>query len=148
MNIEVDSVSFEQFFAYFPTIIGVIIARLLNLGAKLLHCRYKWDVYLIFTYYIIITYFALKKIPFGKLLLFAVTMLPMTCHQMFSLSYDAVLNATSFFCIAYGMYFVYQSDKVEKKDILLYALGGLILLTVKGSAYAFTLVIPILAKSF
>ena len=145
MNIEVDSVSFKQFLAYFPTIIGVIIARLLNLGA--VTTVYMGRLFN-FIYYIIVTYFALKKIPFGKLLLFAVTMLPMTCHQMFSLSYDAVLNATSFFCIAYGMYFVYQSDKVEKKDILLYALGGLILLTVKGSAYAFILVIPILAKYF
>lgn len=145
INIEVDSVGFEQIFAYFPTVIGVTIARLLNLGG--VTTAYVGRLFN-FIYYTIVTYFALKKIPFGKLLLFAVTMLPMTCQQMFSLSYDAVLNATSFFCIAYGMYFVYQSDKVEKKDILLYALGGLILLTVKGSAYAFILVIPILAKYF
>lgn len=145
MNIEIDSVSFGQIFAYFPTTVGVTIARLLNLGG--VTTAYVGRLFN-FIYYTIVTYFALKKIPFGKLLLFAVTMLPMTCQQMFSLSYDAVLNATSFFCIAYGMYFVYQSDKVEKKDILLYALGGLILLTVKGSAYAFILVIPILAKYF
>lgn len=145
MNIEVDSVSFGQIFAYFPTTVGVTVARLMNLGG--VSTAYVGRLFN-FIYYTIVTYFALKKIPFGKLLLFTVTMLPMTCHQMFSLSYDAVLNATSFFCIAYGMFFVYQSDKVEKKDIVLYSLGGLILLTIKGSAYAFILVIPILAKYF
>lgn len=145
MNIEVDSITLGQIFAYFPTTLGVTVARLLNFGG--VTTAYVGRLFN-FIYYTIVTYFALKKIPFGKLLLFAVTMLPMTCHQMFSLSYDAVLNATSFFCIAYGMFFVYQSDKVEKKDIVLYSLGGLILLTVKGSAYAFILVIPILAKYF
>lgn len=145
MNIEVDSVSFGQIFAYFPTTIGVTFARILNLGGVI--TAYVGRLFN-FIYYTIITYFALKKIPFGKLLLFVVTMLPMACHQMFSLSYDAVLNATSFFCIAYGMFFVYQSDKIEKKDIAFYSLGSLILLTVKGSAYAFILVIPILAKYF
>lgn len=145
VNIEVESVSLGQIFAYFPAAIGITIARLFNLGG--VTTIYMGRLFN-FVYYTIVTYFALKKIPFGKLLLFAITMLPMTCHQMFSLSYDAVLNATSFFCIAYGMFFVYQSDKVEKKDIVLYALAGLLLLTIKGSAYAFILVIPILAKYF
>lgn len=145
VNIEVHSVNFNQIFAYFPTTIGVTIARLLDFGAVT-------TVYIgrlfNFVFFVSVTYFALKKIPFGKLLLFAITMLPMTCHQMFSLSYDAVLNAVSFLCIAYGMFFVYQSNLVEKLDIILYSLGGLLLLTNKGSAYAFILVIPILAKYF
>lgn len=145
INIDVDSVDFGQIFAYFPAVIGITIARLLHLGA--VTTVYIGRIFN-FAFYVSLTYLALKKIPFGKLLLFAITMLPMTCHQMFSLSYDTVINSASFLCIAYGMFFVYQSDKVKKKDILLYALGGLLLLTNKGSAYAFILIIPILAKYF
>lgn len=142
---DLDTPNYSQLFAYFPAVLGVTIGRMLHFGAVT-------TVYLgrlcNFIFYVIFSFLALKKIPFGKLLLFAITMLPMACHQMFSLSYDAVINAVSFFCIAYGMSFVYQSDVVEKKDIILYALGGLLLLTIKGSAYAFILVIPILAKYF
>lgn len=142
---ELESPNYSQLFAYFPAVLGIMVGRIFHFGAIT-------TVYLgrlcNFIFYVIFSHLALKKIPFGKLLLFAITMLPMACHQMFTLSYDAVINAASFFCIAYGMFFVYQSDKVEKKDIVLYSLGGLILLTVKGSAYAFILVIPILAKYF
>lgn len=145
MNIDVDSVDFGQMFAYFPAVIGITIARLLRLGAVM---TVYFGRLFNFIFYVSLTYLALKKIPFGKLLLFAITMLPMSCHQMFSLSYDTVINSASFLCIAYGIFFVYQSNKVEKKDILLYALGGLLLLTNKGSAYAFILIIPILAKYF
>lgn len=139
------AISLEQLFSYFPAVLGVTMGRILHLGAVT-------TIYLgrlfNFLFYTVLGFLALKRMPFGKLLLFAVIMLPMACQQMFSLSYDAVINAASFFCIAYGMSFVYQSDKVEKKDIVLYALAGLLLLTIKGSAYAFILVIPILAKYF
>lgn len=101
-----------------------------------------------FIFYLALTYLALKKIPFGKVLLFAITMLPMASHQMFSLSYDTIINSASFFCIAYGMFFVYQSNEVELKDVIVYGLSGILLLANKGSAYAFILVIPILAKYF
>ena len=72
----------------------------------------------------------------------------MASHQMFSLSYDTIINSASFFCIAYGMFFVYQSSEVELKDVIVYGLSGILLLANKGSAYAFILVIPILAKYF
>lgn len=145
MNLDIDSVDLSQLFSYFPAVIGITIGRIFHMGAVS-------TVYLgrlcNFIFYIILTYQSIKKIPFGKLLLFAITMLPMTCHQMFSLSYDSVINAVSFFCIAYGMFFVYQSEMVNKKDIIMYSLSAILLLSIKGSAYAFILVIPILAKYF
>lgn len=44
--------------------------------------------------------------------------------------------------------FVYQAKEIQFIDILIYGFSGLILLANKGSAYAFILVIPILAKYF
>lgn len=144
-NIDVESPGLGQLFGYFPAVLGTTVSRVLHLGAVT-------TVYVArlcnFIFYLALTFFALKKIPFGKVLLFAITMLPMASHQMFSLSYDTIINSASFFCIAYGMFFVYQSSKVELKDVIAYGLSGILLLANKGSAYAFILVIPILAKYF
>ena len=144
-NIDIDSPGMGQLFGYFPAVMGTTVSRILHLGAVT-------TVYIArscnFIFYLTLTYFALKKIPFGKVLLFSITMLPMASHQMFSLSYDTIINSASFFCIAYGMFFVYQSNEVKLKDVIVYGLSGILLLANKGSAYAFILVIPILAKYF
>ena len=141
-NIDVESPGLGQLFGYFPAVLGTTVSRVLHLGAVT-------TVYVArlcnFIFYLALTYLALKKIPFGKVLLFAITMLPMASHQMFSLSYDTIINSASFFCIAYG---IYQSSEVELKDVIVYGLSGILLLANKGSAYAFILVIPILAKYF
>lgn len=145
VNINVNSFDVSQSFAYFPSVFGIIIARLFNFGAILTAYIGR---FFNFAFYIFLTYNAIKKIPFGKVLLFTITMLPMTTHQMCTLSYDTVINSSSFFCISYGMFFVYQAKSVQIKDIFFYSLCGILLLANKGSAYALILVIPILAKYF
>lgn len=145
VNIENDSIGFDQIFCYFPSVIATILARLLSLSA--ITTFYLGRIFN-FIFYTFICFFALNKIPFGKLLLFTIMLLPMTVHQMFSLSYDAVINASAFSCIAYGMYFVYLNDRIKFKDIIFYAFCGLLLLTNKSSTYALILGIPVLAKYF
>lgn len=145
IDINVDAPGLSQIFGYFPAVLGVTVARLLHLGAV---TTFYIGRYSNFAFYLTLSYFALKKIPFGKVLLFAIMMLPMTCHQMCSLSYDVIINSSSFIAIAYGMFFVYQSSEVKLKDVMIYGLSGILLLANKGSAYAIILVIPILAKYF
>lgn len=145
VNVEVESFDFSQIFAYFPAVIGITFSRIINLGA--VTTVYVGRLFN-FIFYTTLTFYAIKKIPFGKLLLFTITMLPMASHQMFTLSYDTVINSSAFFCIAYGLFFVYQSKDIQIKDIVLYGLCGILLLANKGSAYAFILIIPILAKYF
>lgn len=142
---DIHNISYTQLFSYFPSVIGVILGRLFHLG--IVSTVYLGRL-LNFIFYVSMTYAAIKKLPFGKILMFVITMLPMACHQMFSLSYDAVINSSAFFAIAYGMFFVYQSNQVKLKVIVEYGLCGILLLVNKGSAYSFILVIPILAKYF
>ncbi|WP_455682833.1 DUF2142 domain-containing protein [Thomasclavelia sp.] len=144
-TIDVESPALGQIFGYFPAVIGIIIARVLNLGAVTTFYIGRLSN---FFFYLVLTYYAIRKIPFGKVLLFAITMLPMACHQMCSLSYDVIINSSAFFSIAYGMFFVYQSSKIKVKDIVVFTLCSILLLVNKGSAYAFILVIPVLAKYF
>lgn len=145
IHTEIDSFGITQLFAYFPAVLGITFARILHFGVV---TTVYFGRLFNFIFYILLTYLSIKKIPFGKLLMFTITMLPMTCQQMFSLSYDTVVNSSAFICIAYGMFFVYQAKEIQFIDILIYGFSGLILLANKGSAYAFILVIPILAKYF
>ncbi|WP_282144774.1 DUF2142 domain-containing protein [Thomasclavelia cocleata] len=144
-TLDIKAPDLNQIFGYFPSIIGVIFARVLNFGSITTFYIGRISN---FIFYLVLSYNAIKKIPFGKVLLFSIMMLPMACHQMCSLSYDVIINASSFLAIAYGMSFVYQSNKVRINDIVAYTLCSILLLANKGSAYAFILVIPILAKYF
>lgn len=144
-SINIESPNKLSIFGYFPGVIGVTVARLLNLSAV---TTFYLGRLCNFIFYLMLSYCAIKKIPFGKLLLFTITMLPMTCHQMCSLSYDTVINSSTFFATAYGMFFVYQSSNVMIDDIIYYALCSVLLIANKGSTYAFILTIPILARYF
>ena len=59
-----------------------------------------------------------------------------------------MINSSTFFATAYGMFFVYQSSNVMIDDIIYYALCSVLLIANKGSTYAFILTIPILARYF
>ena len=56
--------------------------------------------------------------------------------QMFSLSYDTVVNSSAFYMYSVWYVFVYQAKEIQFIDILIYGFSGLILLANKGSAYA------------
>ncbi len=49
-----------------------------------------------------------------------ISILPMCSQQMMSLSYDAILNASAFFCLAYGLFFVYHSEDVRYDEYIKY----------------------------
>lgn len=77
--------------------------------------------------FLIVGYFAIKKIPFGKLLLALYLCMPMMMQQAGSCSADTVLNATLIYYIAFLIYLVFKEDKLTVKDqIILYVLTALI----------------------
>ena len=140
---EIGSVDMKNIFSYFPCVLGVLISRTIGLSPSF---TFYLARILNFTLSIILMYFAIKKIPFGKVLLLTIAILPMTCQQICSLSYDSLLNAASFFCMAYGLNFVYKKDSNRKKDVLLYSLVSILLIAIKSAVYSFILLIPILSK--
>lgn len=145
VEIDVTSINFGQIFGYFPAVLGVLVSRVLHFGGVLtLYVARLFN----FTFYIILTYHALKKIPFGNIVMFCIFMLPMSSHQMCSISYDSIINSSTSFCIAYGMFFVYQANKAKPADLIVYSIFGVLLLMIKGSVYAFILIIPVLARYF
>ena len=143
VTIDADSANWKQIFGYFPAVIGVIFSRIMHFGATpTIYIARLCNLF----FYLWLTYFAIKKIPIGKQLMFMISILPMCSQQMMSLSYDAVLNASTFFCLAYGLFFVYNSEDVRFDEYIKYLFSAIILLSIKSAIYSFILLIPLLSK--
>jgi uncharacterized membrane protein len=71
--------------------------------------------------FVLVVSYAVHRIPFGKELLFGVSILPMTLHLAASYSYDVLLISGFFLLTAVCMDFAYHAEKVRVVDILLLA---------------------------
>ena len=125
---------------YLPGIIGVTLARLISLNGLL--TIYIGRIFN-FIFYILCTYFAIKKIPIFKNLMLYISVLPMSIHQAISLSYDTSILALSWLIIGYGIDFLYGFGEIEKKDIIIYIITSCLLTFQKNGFYILLIFIPI-----
>lgn len=125
-------------FAYIPQIMGILIARILQFnGAQL----FAMGRFMSLIAYLAIMYFAIKKIPFGKMALFVIGLYPMVLELASSYNYDALILPACFLGIAYILYLAYEAERIRKKDILVMCGIVIVIALVK----AFYLVILMLA---
>lgn len=73
-----------------------------------------------FILFVIIAYYCIKTIPFGKLLLAIYMFLPMNIQQSASLSADVFINSISILFIVYNMKLLYQDKDVSLKQKIIY----------------------------
>ena len=104
--------------SYVPQALGITLARIchLNFATRMLFGRVFnliWSV--------LAVALAIKLMPFGKKILFAVGLLPMTLHELASNSYDAWIIALSMLFIAYCMKLAYEKERVENRDVAILA---------------------------
>ena len=94
--------------------IGMLIAEGLNLNIVI-------GMYMAricnFIFFILLAYFAVKKIPFGKLLLSGYFLMPMMLQQAASVSPDSMINAIAIFFIAYALYLAFKAESIRKREI-------------------------------
>ena len=113
---------------YFPQVVGIVLARVMGYNSEqLLYCGRIFAL----MWYVFIMYWAIKKIPFGKMALFAIGSFPMTMQMVISYNYDSVLLGACFFALAYLMHLIYEQQKVEWKDIVLITVLALIIAKIK-----------------
>lgn len=86
------------FFLYIPSSIGILITRILNLN--ILYGIYLGKIFN-FIVFLIAGYWAIKKIPFGKLVMLVYMLMPMIMCQAVSISADSMINALILFYISY-----------------------------------------------
>lgn len=105
------------FFVYLPQTIGIILGILTGAGAVL--TLYLGKI-LAMLFYMICCYWAIKLIPFGKMIMVYIALLPFSLEMATSFSYDCEVLALSFLMIGYGFYLIYEKKQVGWKDILLW----------------------------
>ena len=105
--------------AYVPQAVGITISRLLGLGpVGLLFFGRLMNLF----FFTAMGYLAIRRMPFGKEILFGVYMLPMTLHLASSFSYDVMILACSGYFAAICLDLAYRAERVRAADVLLLAL--------------------------
>lgn len=65
-----------------------------------------------------VQYIAIKKIPFGKLLLAIYFLMPMAIHQSTAISMDSIMNALMMLFISYTLNLSLKKDKLKIKEVI------------------------------
>jgi len=110
---------------YLPQVLGIFVSRLFTTNS-IIHL-YIARICNIITC-ITMLYFAIKIIPFGKNLLFLLSIIPITIEGFSTLSADGMLVAASFLWISYILYLCFKENKkVENKDIAILSILAIII---------------------
>ena len=104
--------------AYVPQAIGITLARLLGMNS--LGLAYLGRFFNLL-FYVGLTCLAMRRLPFGKEVLFGVALLPMTLHLTGSMSYDAMILGLAFYFTAVCLDLAYEQEKVQVRDIVVLA---------------------------
>lgn len=100
---------------HLPQALGIALARLLGMNCLgLAYMGRLWNL----LFYVGLTFLAMKKLPFGREVLFGVALLPMTLHLTGSMSYDTVILALAFYFTAVVLDLAYAREKVRVRDVL------------------------------
>lgn len=125
----------SPFYLHIFAALGITVGRLLGLGTTLTFMLGRWLNLLVFG---LISYFAIRKVPFGKSVVFVWAMLPITLQQVASYSYDSMINALSILTICLTLHFMYGEKTENKKkliiEIIILVLATLLLVPCKGHA--------------
>ena len=95
---------------------------------------------------VFLLYFAMKLIPFGKKMIFLITILPTTMVQISSLSPDALTLTSSILFVAYVLKLWYEKRKITKKEVSKLTILGIVVALCKIVYIPFVFLVFILPK--
>lgn len=78
-----------------------------------------------FIVFLILGFYTIKIIPFGKFVTFVYLFIPMVIHQAVSVSADSFINATSLLFIAFILNLIFSKEKINVKQKTLFVLLAL-----------------------
>lgn len=103
---------------YLPQAIGICLGRMFNSSAL---TTLNLGKILNLLAFCMMVFWAVIRIPFGKNILMASVLLPMTINLAASMSYDAMLIGCAYMFIAEILHLAYGAETVEWKNIILLA---------------------------
>lgn len=96
--------------------LGLKIGQILNLN--IIISMYLGRIFN-FIFFLIMAYYAVKKIPFGKLVLSSYLLMPMVLQQAASVSPDSLINGVCIFFISYVLYLTFKAEKIKRIEIIM-----------------------------
>jgi uncharacterized membrane protein len=125
--------------AYVPSAVGIAVA-------DSLHLPLVWYVYLAricsLLTYVVLVYFAIKYLPYGKPFLLVIALLPTAVTQAATIGMDGVVNSSSWLVIALSLAIFERRLKITPK--LLAILAALcVVIVVTKQAYAPLVLLPL-----
>ncbi len=131
-------------FCYIPQTIAMLILRLFTKNVGIIFTGTR-----LFTlaFSIILIYFSIKLIPYGKITVFVISMLPMTLHQLISLSADSPTISLALFCVSLALYMSQDEVKTKKIHFVLLSSALFILSMCKIVYIVFVLLVFIIPKN-
>ena len=104
---------------YLPAAFAFLISRITNI--PIMYALYIAKI-LNFIIFLIGGYYSIKKLPFGKWVLFACLFMPMVIQQAVSISLDSLMNTTIIFYISYTLMLVFKKTEITKKEKVIYCI--------------------------
>lgn len=101
--------------SHLPQTLGVMVGWLFGLSG--IYTLYLGKLFALI-FYLTMVYLGIRFMPWGKMVLAVIALLPISLELAGSFSYDSVLNALSFFFIGYIMYLIYEKKSINWKNIL------------------------------
>ena len=127
-------------YQYWPQALGITIGRLLHLGGP---ATFMLARFINMLFFIVLATLAMKILPFGKMALFLIAIMPMTLQQVSSLSPDVMIFTFAMLIVAFTVRFTCLEEPPSLRQYILYAVLFVLcflLMPVKGYVYgAFTL---------
>ena len=112
------------FVQYIPNVIGIFIGKVLTQNQLVIAYITRLSN---MVFCIVIMYFSIKKIPFGKNILLALSIIPISIEGFATISPDGITIAMCAMFISYVFYVAFDKNKMcEKKDIILLTIIGAI----------------------
>lgn len=102
--------------AYVPAGIGISIARIL--GTTTVPLLYLGRLANL-VFFVLMTWLAIRRLPFGKEVLSGVALLPMTLHLSASFSYDVMIMGCMFCFTAVCLDLAYKKERVTWQDVVI-----------------------------
>lgn len=131
-------------FNYLLSGVGIALGRLMGLNQiSVLMLGRLFNL----IFYVVLCYYALKQMPFGKGTLMTLMLLPISLQQAMSFSYDVFLNSMSFALIAVCLKLAYDRENVKTHNYILYVVLSVLVMMSKNGAYiplAFLILLPII----
>jgi uncharacterized membrane protein len=126
---------------YAPSVLGISLARILGWGTvpMLLFARY-----LNLCIFALLARAGMKRLPFGRMTLFVLALLPVNVQQCTSFSHDAMVHGLLFFYCCLCLQSIFGEERMSGQRMLLLELMACFLVFCKSGSYLPLCLLPVL----